>query len=310
METLFAFMGAMALAAIPLALGFRRGASEAAMAAAFGLTAPRRRWDPEEWALRTGTGLRFRQILLGGLLWGAGGFLLGMATGSFPAALLAAGSGLAFYFGSLSDRAHEFRTRQGKDLERAARAMEAALGQGRSLEEALEIAVRACGPYGRPVLEDLLTRLRAAPSTAERAEAVRGWTRAWAGVMDDLLGAAMIVALEGSVRPLPVLSAVRRTMGGVMEVLARARVEAQGIEWQARFLAAGPPLLVLGLMIFGGMGEFWRNPLHLLPPFLGSILSYLWTMRQIRQGLSAEASVGLMPGGAGEIPRDRFGRPL
>lgn len=310
METLLAFVGALAAAAIPLALGFRRGAGGAEMARAFGLAAPGRRWDPEAWARRTGTGLDFRRILLGGMIWGAGGLILGLMTGSAIVAALTTGMGLLLYFGGLADRAHEFRTRQAQDLERAARALESALGQGRSLEESLEIAVSSSGPHGRIVLEDLLARLRAAPTTADRAAAVRAWTQEWGGVMDDLLGAALIVAMEGDVRPMPVVAAVRRTMSGVLQVIGQARAEARGIEWQARFLAIGPVALLLGLYILGGMAEFWRNPLYLLPAFLGSVGSYLITMRQIRRGLSAEASVGLLPGGQGEIPRDRFGRPL
>ena len=49
---------------------------------------------------------------------------------------------------------------------------------------------------------------------------------------------------------------------------------------------------------------------YLFPVFIGSILAYTLMTRQIRTGLSPEASVGLMAGEAGEIPRDRFGRPL
>lgn len=311
MAFLIAFLGALAAAAIPLALGFRGGASEAAMAAAFGLTPRRRGFDPEAWARRTGTGLAFRQIVMGGLLWVAGGLLLGLAAlGSPAAAALLALAGGVFYFGGLADRAAEFRTRQAQGLVRAARAVEAALSQGRPLEDALEIALPSAGPYARPVMEDLLARLRAAPSTAERAEAVRAWTRTWAGVMDDLLGAALIASMEGDVRPLPALQAVRRTMGEVMEVLARARAEARALEIQAKALGLGPGAIVVALIVLGGMGGYWRNPLHLAPVFLGSLLAYFLMAGQIRRGLSPEASVGLMPGGGGEIPRDRFGRPL
>jgi len=51
----------------------------------------------------------------------------------------------------------------------------------------------------------------------------------------------------------------------------------------------------------------WRA---MLPVAAGSALSYVLSMRLIRQGLSMEASIGLMPGGRGEIPTDRFGQPL
>jgi hypothetical protein len=312
MDVLIAFLGALAAAAIPLALGFRRrGFSEAAAAAAFGLALPRRRFDPEEWARRTGTGLAFRQIALGGFLWMAAGFLAGLFLLGSPlsAVLLMLAAGF-FYFGGLADRAAEFRMKQGRDLIRAARAVEAALSQGRGLEEALELALPATGPHGRMVMADLLASVRAAPTARERAEAVRAWTRRWAGVMDDLFGAALLSALEGDVRPLPVLSAVRRAMAEVMEILSRARAEARGLEIQAKALGIGPIAIVIFLIAAAGMAGFWSNPLYLLPVFAGSLLAYALMTRQIRTGLSPDSSVGLDPAGGGEIPRDRFGRPL
>jgi hypothetical protein len=200
--------------------------------------------------------------------------------------------------------------KQGRDLIRAARAVEAALSQGRGLEEALELALPATGPHGRMVMADLLASVRAAPTARERAEAVRAWTRRWAGVMDDLFGAALLSALEGDVRPLPVLSAVRRAMAEVMEILSRARAEARGLEIQAKALGIGPIAIVIFLIAAAGMAGYWANPLYLLPVFAGSLLAYALMTRQIRTGLSPDSSVGLDPAGGGEIPRDRFGRPL
>lgn len=312
METLIAFFGALAAAAVPLSLGFRRrGFSEAAVAAAFGLTVPRRRFDPEAWARRTGTGMTFSQIALGGLIWIAAGFLAGLfLLGSPLSAALLSLAAAFFYFGGLADRAAEFRMRQARDIVRATRAVETALAQGRSLEEALELALPSTGPHGRMVMEDLLAALRQAPTARERAEAVRAWTRRWAGVMDDLFGAALLSALEGDVRPLPVMEAVRRAMAEVMEILSRARAEARGLEIQAKALGMGPPAIVLFLIAAAGMAGYWSNSLYLFPVFVGSILAYTLMTRQIRTGLSPEASVGLMAGEAGEIPRDRFGRPL
>jgi hypothetical protein len=160
------------------------------------------------------------------------------------------------------------------------------------------------------VMADLLASVRAAPTARERAEAVRAWTRRWAGVMDDLFGAALLSALEGDVRPLPVLSAVRRAMAEVMEILSRARAEARGLEIQAKALGIGPIAIVIFLIAAAGMAGYWSNPLYLLPVFAGSLLAYALMTRQIRVGLSPDSSVGLDPAGGGEIPRDRFGRPL
>ncbi len=56
---LIAAIGALALATIPIALGWRRSFSDAAMARALGIAAPaRKRFDLETWALQTGTNLK------------------------------------------------------------------------------------------------------------------------------------------------------------------------------------------------------------------------------------------------------------
>ena len=162
MITLFAFVAALALAAIPLAIGWRRGAGEAGMARALGLVPTRRSFDPHKFARQTGTGLAFNQLLLGCLAWMAGGFLGGMVLGPVAAALLAASAGL-FYAGGLFGRRQEFRLRQARDILRAMGMLETLLQQGRPSQQAIEDAARAAGPDGREVLEDLAWRLRACP---------------------------------------------------------------------------------------------------------------------------------------------------
>ena len=67
--TLLAIIGALALASIPLTLGWRRTAGEAGMARALGLAPPARQFDPDKFARQTGTGLTFPQLVLGLLAW-------------------------------------------------------------------------------------------------------------------------------------------------------------------------------------------------------------------------------------------------
>jgi len=52
---ILAIIGALALASIPLALGWRRTADEASMARAMGLNPPKRVFDPEKFARQTGS---------------------------------------------------------------------------------------------------------------------------------------------------------------------------------------------------------------------------------------------------------------
>jgi hypothetical protein len=59
------------------------------------------------------------------------------------------------------------------------------------------------------------------------------------------------------------------------------------------------------------MGRVYAaNPLFLLPVLLGSGLSYALSMRMIQDGLSIEATMGLLSKGEGEIHLDRLGRVL
>jgi hypothetical protein len=310
MEVVMALVGATALAAVPVAWGWRRGASETAMARAFGLDYRQRRLDPEAWARQTGTGLIFRQIAYSAFVWMAGGLLLGFLIGGLVQALLLAVAAGLFYLSSLANVRQEYRLRQAQEIARSAQVLETLLAQGRGLPEGLRLASEATGPVGAPVLRDLVERLdRSAPE--RYAEAVREWSRSWDNPAAEMLAAALIAALESRIEIGHLLYRLRRTLLEVIEVLTRARAEARGIEWQARFLALEPPLvLALIRLIAPEMGQVWTNPLFLLPVAAGSALSYVLSMRLIRQGLSMEASVGLMPGGRGEIPTDRFGQPL
>ena len=72
MITLISLIAALALAALPISIGWRRSVDEAGMARAMGVAEPRKRFDPEKFALQTGTGLTFSQIALDSWLgWAA-----------------------------------------------------------------------------------------------------------------------------------------------------------------------------------------------------------------------------------------------
>jgi Flp pilus assembly protein TadB len=307
---ILALIGALALASIPLVLGWRRTAGEASMARAMGLNPPRRGFDPEKFARQTGTGLAFNQILFGGLAWMAGGFAAGMFLGTLAAILFGVAGGF-LYAGNLSNRQQEVRLRQAKDILRGLGVVETLLSQGRPLNEALDEAARAVGPDGRLVLGDLVYRMRAAPAD-RAAEAVRAWTLAWDHPAVDVVGTALLAGLEGRIEIAPLVASLRKTLASVIEVLSRARAAARGIEWQARFLALFPPgVLVAIALVTPEMGDLYAgNPLLVVPVLFGSGLSYLLSMRMIRSGLSIEASMGLESGAQGEIQLDRMGRVL
>jgi hypothetical protein len=108
------------------------------------------------------------------------------------------------------------------------------------------------------------------------------------------------------------VAALRAALSDVVEILARARAAARGIEWQARFLALFPPAVAVAItLIIPSMGRVYgANPLYLLPVLFGSGLSYALSMHMIQDGLSIEASMGLLSRGEGEIRLDRLGRVL
>lgn len=311
MGFVFALVGAMSLAAVPLALGWRRGVSQAAMARAFGIDQPDDGGlDLEAWAKQTGTGLTFRQIAFSTGAWTLGGAVVGWVTGGWFQALLMGAAGALFYASGMSSKRQEFRIQQAKDVSRAIGVMQTLIGQGSSTADALAQAAESAGPAGKPVLKDLVQRWRSV-SPDRRADAVREWTAQWSNPAEDMLATALIAGLENRIEIGDLISSLQRTLVQVIEVLSRAQAEARGIEWQAKFLALEPPLvLVLIRFIAPEIGKAWTNPLFILPVLLGSSISYLLSMRQIRAGLSMEASIGLTKGGEGEIPTDRFGQPL
>ena len=115
MITLISILGALALATIPIAFGWRRTVDEAGMARAMGIAQPKKKFDPEKFARQTGTGLAFNQIAYGFLAWVGGGLAGGIFLGVFPAILFAIAGGL-LYAGTLSDKRQEFRLKQAKDI--------------------------------------------------------------------------------------------------------------------------------------------------------------------------------------------------
>ena len=310
MTTLLAFVAALALAAIPLAIGWRRGAGEAGMARAMGVVPPSRGFDSEKFARQTGSGLAFNQLLFGCLSWMAGGFLAGLMLGLEGAVLFAIAGGL-FYVGGLFGRRQEFRLRQARDILRAMGMLETLLQQGRPSQQAIEDVARAVGADGRMVLEDLALRLRATPAD-QAPQAVREWTAAWDNPAVDVVGTVLLASLEGRIDMAPLVAALRGTLSDIVEILARARAAARGIEWQARFLALFPPTVAVAItFIIPAMVQVYAaSPVFLLPVLLGSGLSYILSMRMIQEGLSVEASMGLLSKGEGEIRLDRLGRVL
>jgi hypothetical protein len=100
---------------------------------------------------------------------------------------------------------------------------------------------------------------------------------------------------------------LRDTLSAVVEILSRARAAAKGIEWQAKFLAVFPPLVLImvGLTTPQAGEMYARNPLYLFPVLIGSALSYWLSMNMVRNGLSIESSMGLQT--EGSIPVEKMG---
>jgi len=310
MTFLLAIIGALALSAIPLVLGWRRTYGEAQMARQMGVAPPEKRIDLEKMARQTGTGLALNQILFGFLTWAGGGLVAGLSLGTVPAVLFGIAGGL-IYAGSLSDLRQSFRLQQAKDILRGLSVVETLLTQGRTLQDALDGAARSVGPDGRLVLEDLVLRLRTA-ATDQAAQAVKEWTTAWDNPAVDIVATSLLASIEGRIEISPLIANLRTTLGAVVEVLSRARAASKGIEWQARFLALFPPgvLVVIAVMTPENGRLYAQNPIYLLPVLLGSGLSYWLSMRMVRNGLSIEASMGLQSGQAGMIQLDRMGKVL
>lgn len=309
MAMLIGVLAALVGAAIPLTIGWEWG-RERRMARAMGLAHPGRRFDLERFARETGTGLTPGQLILGLLLWSVGGFLIGLPHGLFVALLFGLAGGLV-YWGGLTDKREERRTKQAVQMARAMGIIKTVLSQGRPLQDALEQAAQALPPEGREVLEDLVRRIRQAPAN-EITQAVRAWNEAWDNPSADMLAAALLAGLESRIEIVPLIDALQGNILDVTDTLQRTHAEAQGIIWQARFLAFWPVLVLAAISLLAPSWAlaYRSNPLLILPALLGSALSWVLSMRQIRNGLSVDAAVGIGEHGEGEIHLDRLGKVL
>jgi len=90
-------------------------------------------------------------------------------------------------------------------------------------------------------------------------------------------------------------------------ILSRAGAAAKDIEWQAKFLAVFPPLVLImvGLTTPEAGKIYAQNPLYLFPVLIGSGTSYWLSMNMVRNGLSIESSMGLQS--EGSIPKEKMG---
>ena len=310
MTFVFSLIAALSLASIPLVLGWRRTAGEAAMARQLGIAAPQKKFDAEKFALRTGTGLTFNQLLFGFLAWVFGGLIAGLVLGVVAAILFAAAGGL-LYYGGVSERRQEFRLSQAKDILRAMGVVETLLAQAKPLLESLADAANAVGADGRLVLGDLVARMQSARAD-QQGDAIRAWTQAWDNPAVDIVATSLLASVESHISVTDLVAKLRETLSDVVQILGRARAAANGITWQARFLAIFPPcvLVVMGILTPEAGRMYATQPWYLLPVVLGSGTSYWLSMRSIRNGLSIETSIGLQAGQQGIIQYDRMGRVL
>ena len=310
MVFVFSLVAALSLASIPIILGWRRTAGEAAMAKQLGIAAPKKKFDPDKFALQTGTGLKFNQLLFGFLAWVFGGLIAGLFLGVVGAILFAIAGGL-LYYGGVGERRQEFRLNQAKDILRAMGVVETLLGQAKSLQESLADAANAVGGDGRMVLGDLVAKMQSARAD-QQGEAIREWTRAWDNPAVDIVAATLLASVEQRISITDLVSKLRETLTDVVQILGRARAAAKGIAWQTNFLAIFPPaVLAVMALLTPEAGQMYKDhPYFLIPALLGSGLSYWLSMRSIRNGLSIEKSIGLQAGQQGIISIDRMGRVL
>lgn len=305
MEFVFAVIAALSLSSIPLVIGWRRTTNEEATARVLGIASRGKKFDPDRFALQTGTGLTFNQIAIGFGAWAGGSFFAGLSLGLLASVLFGIAGGL-LYAGTLADRRQQFALSQAKDILRALGIVETLLSQGRTLSDSWKEAAGSVGPDGQVVLIDLVTRLRTCVS-GEEGSAVRAWADAWSNPAVDIVATVLYSHYTLSIDVAPMIKSLRDTLSAVVEILSRARAAAKGIEWQAKFLAVFPPLV----LVFVGLttpeaGQIYaRNPLYLLPVLLGSAGSYWLSMRMVRNGLSIEASMGLQS--EGTIPVEQMG---
>ena len=310
MTFVVSLVAALSLASIPIILGWRRTAGEAAMAKQMGIAVPKKKFDPDKFALQTGTGLRFNQLLFGFLAWVFGGLIAGLFFGVVGAIVFAIAGGL-LYYGGVGERRQEFRLNQAKDILRAMGVVETLLAQAKSLQESLADAANAVGGDGRMVLGDLVAKMQSARAD-QQGNAIREWTQAWDNPAVDIVATSLLASVEQRISITDLVSKLRETLSDVVQILGRARAAAKGIAWQAKFLAIFPPaVLVLMAILTPEAGKMYADrPLFLLPALLGSGLSYWLSMRSVQRGLSIENSIGLQAGQQGMIPLDRMGRVL
>jgi Flp pilus assembly protein TadB len=310
MDFVFALIAAFSLASIPLILGWRRTADAAAMARQLGIASQKKGFDPEQFALRTGSGLTFNQLLFGFLAWVCGGFIAGLFLGAIAAVVFAIAGGL-LYYGGVQDRRQEFRLQQAKDILRGMGVVETLLTQAKNLQESLEEAASAVGMDGRVVLGDLVARMRAAPPE-KQGQAIREWTQAWDNPAVNIVATCLLASVESRLTITDLVAKLRETLSDVVQILGKARAAAKGIAWQAKFLAIFPPAVLVAMSIItpeaGRM--YAAQPWYLVPVLAGSSLSYWLAMRSIRNGLSIETSIGLQKGEQGMIRLDKMGRVL
>ena len=225
-------------------------------------------------------------------------------------AFLFALAGGLLYWGTLSEHRQQFRLNQAKDIMRALGILEMMLSKGGALEESIKMTADGIGPDGRVVMVDLYQRMRANPA-GEASKAIEEWSAAWDNPAANVV-AACLQASENTKNPVaPMIGTLRITLNSVIEVLSRSRAAAKGVEWQARFLALFPPLVmvIIALMTPEAGQMYAQSPILLSPILLGSGISYYLSMRMIRDGLSMEASMGMQTG-VGIIPQDRMGNVL
>jgi Flp pilus assembly protein TadB len=312
MNFVFSLIAAISLASIPIILGWRSTAGEAAMAKQLGIAVPRKKFDPDRFARQTGTGLAFNQLLFSFLAWVFGGLIAGLFLGFIAAILFAIAGGL-LYYGGVSDRRQTFRLQQAKDILRGMGVVETLLADGKSLEVALRDASNAVGPDGRLVLGDLVSRMQAAPAD-QQGDAIRAWTLAWDNPAVNIVAVCLIGSVEYRISIADLVGKLRTTLADVVQILGRARAAANGIAWQSKFLAIFPPavLVVMSILTPEAGRMYATQPWYLLPVVVGSSLSYWLSMRSVRNGLSIETSMGLQAGNApdGTIKLDKMGRVL
>jgi hypothetical protein len=282
------------------------------MARAVGLVLPKKTFDKDKYARQTGTGLTFNQIAISFTTWTLGGFILGTFLGPLPAFLFGV-AGALMYYGSLAELRQTYRMKQAEAIMSAVGTIVSVLeSTNRDIEYALQKAVDYGSPVGQIIMGDLLGCMRKEPSEEGRVIEIRKWAQRWEHPAADILATLFIASYEKEIRLITMLKNLSETLTGIIDILQRARSQAKGIEWQAKFLALFPPALVLLVSISTPeAGKIYASsPLFLLPVLLGSGASYWLTTNTINKGLSLEASLGVQNQAKmdmGTFTKTRFG---